>query len=771
MLAIALFHHCVLIYDAPKRPAEGYMPLVAHLDARGRPDQWLFDAFLFCAHEVGPSTGVSYHEGATNRADWEALQDGFFAPERGPAALQAAIDRAEETLGKLRTPVQVVITIPFPSPEQKDFGDANGDGKSEDLSQDAGLDAAAAWYVQQVLDRWQPDKFPDLRLWGFYWTHESLRPGEVERVQRVARIVHDRGYRFMWIPWFRAPGFERWRECGFDVAFLQPNYAFLSDHLGAVRNDRLLETARLASDAGLSVEMEVGYNPESDLRVREIFRDYMAFGARSRCGYQSAPLAYFQSFDVFGTLCRATDPDARRVYDELAAFIHGKPIPVPGLVKSWTSARLGSTIKLDHPRAVGEVQFSIARGDAAWTGTLVAEARSRGGDWGEPSWLRATVPAREGSAALAKVLPVPIFADDVDALRLTATPDPGQPPPAVYEVSVTCGEPRVDWLGDAGLAHRCAYRVEPDFPRKHPDPGGLLTDGQTATEGWTQGRSVGWTDRDVAVRLDLGRPAPIDRVVVYCDGGGAGGAQYPDQTLVQLGLAGSPLPVGAAGRGSLPPPPDFVATLDRSAVTSYFARQMPDGEVLGSGRLELRPPSPVPARYVTLQFLRRTWGWVLLSEIEVYSHGPNLAPGGSYTFTPQPTAVLDVKYPDDGRLLTDGYVARSFLAQRLAGWSKGEHVTATLDLGAARTIREVTVHSLGGGLYGILAPGGAALELSDEGTDFREVASATAQDPGGEVCVQVPIALKPEREETARFLRVKVRPSREWLMLSEITVH
>jgi hypothetical protein len=429
-----------------------------------------------------------------------------------------------------------------------------------------------------------------------------------------------------------------------------------------------------------------------------------------------------------------------------------------------------STIGLDHPRAVGEVQFSIARGDAAWTGTLVAEAHTRGGDWGEPSWLRATVPARDGPAALAKVLPVSLYAKDADALRLTITPDPTEPLPPVYEVSVTCGEPRMDSLADVGVAYGCPYRVEPDFPRTYPDPGGRLTDGQVATEGWSQSRSVGWTDRDVTVRLDLGKPAPIDRIVVHCDGGGAGAVEYPDQTLVQLAPAGQPAPVGASGRGTPPAAPDLVASADRGAVTTDFRRAIAEGNAYTSGHLEIKPGTPVEARYVTLQLLRAGWAWMMLSEVEVYSQGRNLAPEGSYTIVPQPAAPSEVRYADDGRLLTDGHVAESFIAKQLAGWSKGEEVTVTLDLGSSRAIHEVTVHALGGGLYGIIAPGGAALELSKDGTDFREVASTTTQDPGGQVCVEAPITLKPEREETERFVRVKVQPSKQWLMLSEITV-
>jgi len=277
-------------------------------------------------------------------------------------------------------------------------------------------------------------------------------------------------------------------------------------------------------------------------------------------------------------------------------------------------------------------------------------------------------------------------------------------------------------------------------------------------------------DREVTVQVDLGRAAPIERVTVYCDGGGEGGVRYPDETLAQFAPAGPPAPVGAAGRGAPPPLPDLVAALDGGAAVTDFERPAPDGESFTSGHLEIRPPKPVRARYVALQFLRRGWGWLMLSEIEVYARGRNVAGGAAYSFLPQPSAPSAVKYADDGRLLTDGYVARSFLAHRVAGWSDTDEVTATVDLGAPRPIHEVTVHSLGGGRYGIFAPAQAELDLSSDGVSFRSVASTTAQDLGGNVCAYVPLALTPPGGQRARFVRVRVRPSEQWLMLSEISV-
>ncbi|MGQ9733321.1 MAG: DUF4855 domain-containing protein, partial [Candidatus Zipacnadales bacterium] len=327
------FHHCVLLYDAESRVAEDLLPHVTHLTADGIPDQWLFDAVLLCAHLPGPSTKASYHQGPTNRVDWETLQDGWFREGYGLAALQAAVDQAERALGPRPKPLEVMLTIPYPSAQQSDFGDVDGDGVSEDFLLAGRREAAVAWYVDRALAQWEKLAAPDLHLWGFYWTREGVADGDPEVIQHTATLVHKRGYRLLWIPWFRAPGFDRWRELGFDVAILQPNYAFLPQHLGKVRNDRLIETATLARALGMGVEMEISYTPQRDVREREIFRDYLAFGHQSLCGYHQATMAYFQSLQVFPNLYHATDPDARRVYDEIAAYVRGEQVARPGWLR------------------------------------------------------------------------------------------------------------------------------------------------------------------------------------------------------------------------------------------------------------------------------------------------------------------------------------------------------------------------------------------------------------------------------------------------------
>ena len=62
---------------------------------------------------------------------------------------------------------------------------------------------------------------------------------------------------FIWIPYFQAAGWSDWRSLGFDVATMQPNWAFHS-HPGLNNSAELF--AKVANDtscAGMGVEMEL----------------------------------------------------------------------------------------------------------------------------------------------------------------------------------------------------------------------------------------------------------------------------------------------------------------------------------------------------------------------------------------------------------------------------------------------------------------------------------------------------------------------------------
>ncbi len=791
------FHHCVLLYDAEKRDADRMLPHVTHLQPSGTPDQWLFDAFLFLSQNLGPSTGKSYMTQPTNAEDWTALLDSWFAPDRGLHALQQAVDRAKATLGPPPAPLQVIIAIPYPSTAMSEFGDVNGDGVVEDLGDSDDLATALQWYLDRVRTLFAQPDLPDLRLWGYYWMWEAVSGKDAASITLASELIHDRGLKHLWIPWFRAPGYDRWRELGFDVALMQPNYAFISGHEGNVRYHRLLENAALAHAQGLGVEMETDYDPDTNPRAREIFRDYMAFGAPERCGYQQAATAYFQSYRVFENLMQAQDPDARHTYDQLAAYVRGETIPLPGRLEGATCTVDGTpaprlvdgrmqlsggdaaevvllpaqgaelSIHLAAPRDIGHLELgAIAPENRRWSGSVRVRAFDAQGAVLAAAWRRETFPASERGPGR-HVVPVPVEAEAVHGLEVRVLPDGEQVPLSLDEITATVHQ-RTAVLHH--LAEGCPYRSEPEQAATYPDRGGLLTDGLAATAGWTQGRSVGFSGRaEVCVTLDLGRPVAVERCVVHCDGGGYGAANFPERVSLSLGLQGAAEPARSEGRGEPPEPPVASVTATAAQVAVDFEHRTPgSADAMASGHFALVPEKPVRARYAALRF--RPLGWLMLSEIEIIAGGENVARGLEYHLTPRPAPAQGVKYPDDGRLLVDGKVASSLEPKRVCGWEDAPTARVTLDLGATRPIGRVTVHALGGGLHGVYAPGRVLVETSQDGRQFAPPAAVAHTDPGDGTCGHVPIVVELPEGAEGRYVRVGLENLRGWTLLSEVEV-
>ena len=76
--------------------------------------------------------------------------------------------------------------IPYPSPEQHQFGDVDGDGASEDLARAADRQKAVAWCVEEMLRRWQGRIGARFKLWGFYWMNESTGPRDAPIIRFAA---------------------------------------------------------------------------------------------------------------------------------------------------------------------------------------------------------------------------------------------------------------------------------------------------------------------------------------------------------------------------------------------------------------------------------------------------------------------------------------------------------------------------------------------------------------------------------------------------------
>lgn len=751
------FHHCALIYERPRRSVEDMLPYVARL-RDGKTSQWLFDAFLFLRFNM-PS-GVRTDEGPTRRDDWQRHLDDWFAPGRDLSALDEAIAQAVRSLGEPPAPRKVILSIPYPSREVRDFGAV--DGSVVDLSTDEGLTAAIRWYVDQAERLFHQAQYRHLRLWGFYWMREEISPHDEPRVRRVADVLHERGYRLSWIPWWRGAGWDRWRQCGIDVAIMQPNYAFVSwTHGGTVRRNRLAVAAELCRSHGLGVEIEAGDVVHSDAD-RQAFLHYLADGGPERLGYREGACAYYLGIDTVETTAYSPDRTLRQLYHALADFVSGVRVGDPDPPQTWRVGPNSATGQLGqrtHIRAV-DVFFDEPEERPVWKGRVEVHGRLRPQDrWLPLGWAWRV--DKDAEALRHQVISLPVESTAKE-LQVRWFPLSGPAKPTGLRILAGgVGPETVRQHAAVG----CSYTTDLEARRRYDDDGTKLVDGVVPERGFLDGKSVGWFSPRASILIDLGQQRNVDAIEVVCQGGGFGAVHWPSG--------------GAVLSSSTRPPADIVALGPWRTEWRFIAaapirvlKKRSDTDMDGILRFNVSPRGR--ARHVHIHLLGRSW--IMVSEVRVLQGAHNLMQeqGVRYELRPLPSLEdpASAPYADDGARLTDGIVAQNFTRHLLTGWNDGQPHTVTVDLGTPRTITSVTVWSLEGGLAGIYAPKSCTIEVSPDGVQWRKLGEgqwpSTTED--GTRCTAAPCPVKLGQSPPVRYIRTRVTPGRGWCMLSEIEV-
>jgi hypothetical protein len=735
----------MLVYATPdKWRQENFRPYVAYLDREGKPQDWFYDAYLFLMYGGAPS-GQAYIDGATNRKDWEFYSDEVFAPNREFAALDATIGCvASERRVKAPT-VPVIVMIPYPSAKQKDFGDVDGDGVTENLGSDEGRKKVVAWFLRTFIERWERQRFQHVKLWGFYWMNEGIPPPDEAIVKTTAQAVHSLGYKFHWIPWFNAPGVEKWRELGFDLTVMQPNYAFIPP-AGLLRvpdENRLTAAANQCRRLGMGIEMELnmGIDMESNRAARVDPRDrinlqlYLDHGDDSLDGYRDGAVrAYYQGYNAIAGLCTSADPALRRLYDDLYQFHKGtykrfRPYqPFRAAEKCLTDGRWKTrpdarakavelsgpsavlTLPLESPHLAGDVRVHFAGSNAPQRVSLAVGTDPADNGLTEVATEDAVIANPEDGGGFA-ALTFPV--QRTRSLRLKFEMKAGERV-AVDEVvlmpahHLLCGLP---YTADPGIA---------DLSR-------CLTDGVTGGEAmavWRNGRGE--------VRFDL--PEAYYAETLHVHFRPLGKKAFAPQFSVDL----------AAGVQAADKEGWAAVTLNRSV------------------------------QHMVLTVQDSVAGVVAVDEVALLP-AKNLAAGCAYTYDPP----FRAKYPDtQGSELTDGEISRGFGDGKTVGWSKWSgvrDVTVLVDLGATRPFEAVAAHLQGGGYAAIEFPERVAVSVSEDGKKWTRVAvsggapaATESHELGGMRCALGWLSL-PTTGARGRYVKCQFVP-KGWLMLSEIRV-
>ena len=244
--------------------------LVAVVDTSGRPQRWLNSGAIFLHMFAASGRVFTTWAGGTpaDGGDWATYLDSLCAPGAALTRLDSAVAMVGAVAGPLPEPFPVSIMIPYPD---RKIGALRFGSGTFDLTSDSGRAAAATAYVVQTRKQFAAARLRHLRLDGFYWLDEAIPPDDTTLVTTVARTVHAAGLRLLWIPFYNAPGMQRWRNVGIDAAWLQPNY-FYHRELPAIRLDSAAERATLL---GMGLEVEFDGRLYADPRFSDRLGPYL----------------------------------------------------------------------------------------------------------------------------------------------------------------------------------------------------------------------------------------------------------------------------------------------------------------------------------------------------------------------------------------------------------------------------------------------------------------------------------------------------------------
>ena len=279
---------------------------------------WLFDGFLFLEifdNIRGYEWDPGFKHKTAARDQWEWLLDRYFGKDKGPDALEAILDSLS---GKGKTPVRarkVVISIPCPVQGFTEWGEL--DGKKMDFNNAGDQIAAACWFIDMTLAKWEDKKYDHIQLDGFYWVHEAAGK-DFAIIPEVKEYLRKKEMKLYWIPYWNAERSAQWSSLGFDLAYQQPNYFFSTK----TPYQRLDDACNFAEQHGLGMEMEFDNNvskPEFRTRYYDYIKSFEENGV-----WDSSRVAYYEGGGAWMKMSKSNDPEMKKMLETLSAIIIGR---------------------------------------------------------------------------------------------------------------------------------------------------------------------------------------------------------------------------------------------------------------------------------------------------------------------------------------------------------------------------------------------------------------------------------------------------------------
>lgn len=303
---------------------------------RGGKKSWMFDGFLLLEifdlkNEISYTFGYrknGHFLPSAFQKDWKSVLDYYLCDNGMLDKIEFSVKEGIKELGKPEKKRQIYIGIPEPIVHL--YGDDTNtttkywgfvDGKFLDFSDEAQRFEACKWYIDTARKMFKNKKFKYLELAGFYWVAEDSNTTH-DLIKTTGEYLKREGLVHVWIPYFNAAGYDKWKEYGFTLAYHQPNY-FFRDNL---TNERVKTAIDMAKAAGLHMEMEFDERALEGSGGRgQRLRDYMRF-FKEGGAWESMCLTYYQSNKALYDLKVSKNAKDNELYYDFCDFVTERPL-------------------------------------------------------------------------------------------------------------------------------------------------------------------------------------------------------------------------------------------------------------------------------------------------------------------------------------------------------------------------------------------------------------------------------------------------------------
>ncbi|SHI84434.1 F5/8 type C domain-containing protein [Geosporobacter subterraneus DSM 17957] len=296
---------------------DDFLPLVSYMDSNRKVKDRLFDTFLF----------LPFPEMKSTQAAWEDYLKSLFKEGEQLDALNQVSRQMQNTYSDLNIRPKVILTIPYPEAKQEVFAE-NVSFNAETIGSKAALtnrQNAIENYLNQLMAAWETAKYEGIDLAGIYWYKETMDttiPDEEKLVRYAAELVHAKGHKLYWIPFFGSKGYEKWQDYGFDYVILQPNFYAKEDP----PKERMDNVAALARKHHLGVELEIDDKALTNRFYYDLF--YQQLDAASELGLdEKTTKAYYMGAKSLLNAYKSNIAPVRKIYDDVYLWIKGNYKP------------------------------------------------------------------------------------------------------------------------------------------------------------------------------------------------------------------------------------------------------------------------------------------------------------------------------------------------------------------------------------------------------------------------------------------------------------